>query len=35
MDETIFREYDIRGIYHTKIDERVAYTIGRSYGSYI
>ncbi len=35
MDETIFREYDIRGIYPTQIDERVAYTIGRSYGSYI
>ena len=35
MDETIFREYDIRGVYPTQIDERVAYTVGRSYGSYI
>ena len=35
MDETIFREYDIRGVYPSQINERVAYTIGRSYGSYI
>ncbi len=35
MDETIFREYDIRGSYPDKIDEKTAYTIGRSYGSYI
>ena len=35
MDKTIFREYDIRGEYPTQIDEETAYTIGRSYGSYI
>ena len=35
MDLKIFREYDIRGEYPTQIDEEVAYTIGRSYGSYI
>ena len=35
MDKTIFREYDIRGEYPTQIDEEAAYTIGRSYGSYI
>jgi len=35
MDEKIFREYDIRGVYPTQINEEVAYTIGRSYGSYI
>ena len=35
MDKNIFREYDIRGEYPTQIDEKVAYTIGRSYGSYI
>ena len=35
MDKNIFREYDIRGIYPTQINEEVAYTIGRSYGSYI
>ena len=31
----IFREYDIRGKYKEDIDESVAYTIGRSFGSYI
>lgn len=32
---TIFREYDLRGIYPTEIDCDVAYTIGKSFGSYI
>lgn len=31
----IFRGYDIRGVYPSEINEDVAYTIGRSYGSYI
>lgn len=35
IDETIFREYDIRGIYGTDIDENVSYTMGRSFGAYI
>ena len=35
MDKSIFREYDIRGIYPTQINEEVAYTVGKSYGSYI
>ena len=35
MDKNIFREYDIRGVYPTQINEEVAYTVGRSYGSYI
>ncbi len=35
MDKNIFREYDIRGVYPTQINEDVAYTVGRSYGSYI
>ncbi len=35
MKENIFREYDIRGIYPSEINETVAYTIGRSYGSYL
>ena len=35
MNKNIFREYDIRGTYPTSINEEVAYTIGRSYGSYI
>lgn len=35
MNKNIFREYDIRGVYPESINEEVAYTIGRSYGSYI
>ncbi|MGM9834379.1 MAG: phosphomannomutase/phosphoglucomutase [Bacilli bacterium] len=35
MDTSIFREYDIRGVYPTQVNENVAYQIGRSYGSYI
>lgn len=35
MKRNIFREYDIRGIYPFEINEADAYTIGRSYGSYI
>jgi len=35
MDKSIFREYDIRGVYPEQIDEETAYTIGKSYGSYI
>ena len=35
MNEHIFREYDIRGVYPTDINESVAYTIGRSYGSFL
>ena len=35
MEKNIFREYDIRGVYPTDINEEAAYTIGRSYGSYI
>ena len=35
MNPNIFREYDIRGVYPTDINENIAYTIGRSYGSYL
>ena len=35
IDESIFRAYDIRGKYPDEINEQVAYTIGRSYGSYL
>ena len=35
LDLNIFREYDIRGVYPTMINEQVAYLIGRSYGSYL
>ena len=35
INETIFRAYDIRGVYPSEINEQTAYTIGRSYGSYL
>lgn len=35
MNTEIFREYDIRGTYPETINESIAYTIGRSYGSYL
>ncbi len=35
INQSIFREYDLRGIYGKDIDEDVSYTIGRSFGSYI
>ena len=33
MNKNIFREYDIRGVYPTDINEEVAYIVGQSYGS--
>ena len=35
IKETIFREYDIRGIWEEDLTEDVAYTFGRSFASYI
>ena len=35
IDTSIFRAYDIRGVYPKEINEQMAYTIGRSYGSYL
>ena len=35
INKNIFREYDIRGIYLQDLDENVAYTIGKSFGTYI
>lgn len=35
MNTTIFRAYDIRGKYPDEINENVAYTIGKAYGSYL
>ncbi len=35
MNPNIFRQYDIRGKYPEEINETVAYTIGKSYGSYL
>ena len=33
IDKKIFREYDICGVYPSEVNEQVAYTVGRSYGS--
>lgn len=35
INDEIFREYDVRGIYGKDLDLNVAYTFGRSFGSYI
>ncbi len=35
INASIFKEYDIRGIYPSEINEEVAYQIGKGYGSYI
>lgn len=35
IPKTIFREYDIRGVYPKDINEDVSYTIGRAFGSYM
>ena len=35
INPAIFREYDVRAIYDEDLNEDVAYTIGRAYGSYI
>lgn len=35
IDTSIFRAYDIRGAYPKEINEQTAYTIGKSYGSYL
>ena len=35
INPNIFREYDLRGIADEDLTEDVAYTIGRSFGSYV
>ncbi len=35
LDPYIFREYDIRGVVPSEINDDIAYIIGKSYGSYI
>ena len=35
INPSIFREYDIRGVYGKALTEDLAYTLGKSYGSYI
>ena len=33
INEKVFREYDIRGVYPSEITEELAYTVGKSYAS--
>ena len=35
VNKYIFRGYDIRGVYPTDLNEDVAYTIGKSFGTYV
>lgn len=35
INKNIFREYDIRGTYPSEINEDIAFTIGKAYGTYI
>lgn len=35
INKNIFREYDIRGVYGVDLNEDVAYTLGKSFGTYI
>lgn len=35
IDNTVFKAYDIRGIYPTQLDEKLAYAIGRSYSIWL
>ncbi|MBE6146958.1 MAG: phosphomannomutase/phosphoglucomutase [Firmicutes bacterium] len=35
INKNIFREYDVRGVYPTDINEDFSYTFGKAYGTYI
>ena len=35
INSAIFREYDVRGIYGEDLNEDVAYTVGKAFGSYV
>ena len=35
IDTSIFKEYDIRGVYPTNLNDEFAYIMGKAYGSYI
>lgn len=35
INANIFREYDVRGVYPTDLNEDVSYTFGKAYGTYI
>ena len=32
LDPTVFKAYDVRGLYPSQLDEEGAYAIGRSFG---
>src|SRR3989344_5218027 len=34
FNDSIFKAYDIRGVYPTDLDEKTAYLIGRAFGAY-
>ena len=31
LDPSVFKAYDVRGVYPTELDEEGAYTVGRAY----
>ena len=33
IKKEVFREYDIRGVYPSEVNEELAYNVGRSYGT--
>ena len=35
LNESIFREYDIRGIAGADIDEKFAYSFGQAFGTFL
>jgi phosphomannomutase len=35
IDQSIFKAYDIRGVYPNQIDENIAYALGRAYATFI
>lgn len=35
VNPSIFKSYDIRGVYGSELDEEIAYKIGRAYGTFI
>lgn len=35
INTNIFREYDVRGVYPTDLNEDISYTFGKAYGTYI
>ena len=33
INKNVFREYDIRGVYPSEVNEELAYQVGRSYAT--